>query len=166
MHGISHLGPDDAMAAPPPTHGLRAALGAHPLTGRWRQEQGRAGSMESIIRTLEEERRNGPPPVTKPLRPPSKPPSNSSSLLDLSQPHIRLSPLQRASSHISLSHHERREETLLEQARRISVGEAVPALPARTSPPTRPSPSPHSGLSRHQSQASPGRSAPRVGIPR
>ena len=111
------------------------------------------------------------PRPTKPVHPPSKPPSSLSSLLDLS-PHIRLSPLQvilptlppllhtlplflpqRASSHISLTLHDKREETLLDQARRISVGEALPSVPPRTSPgassQSRPSPS---HLSRHQSQ--------------
>ena len=54
------------------------------------------GSMESIIKTLEEERRGAQAQtkVAKPVRPPSKPPSSASSLLDLSQQHIRLSPLQ------------------------------------------------------------------------
>ena len=86
-------------------------------------------------------------------------------------PHLNLSlPLQRASSHISLTLHDKREETLLDQvaadasrlesriqnlesetqARRISVGEAAaPSLPSRNSPNTRASPS---QLSRHQSQ--------------
>ena len=51
--------------------------------------------MESIIRGLEEERRGvQQAKAAKPIRPPSKPPSSASSLLDLSQPHIRLSPLQ------------------------------------------------------------------------
>ena len=103
MHGISHLGPEDVTAAPPPTHhGIRAAIGAHPLAAKWRDEPApgsRAASMESIIRGLEEERRGVhlqqlQAKAAKPLRPPSKPPSSASSLLDLSQPHIRLSPLQ------------------------------------------------------------------------
>ena len=101
MHGISHLGPEDVTAAPPPTHhGIRAAIGAHPLAAKWREEPGpggsRGGSMESIIRGLEEERRGVhlQAKAAKPIRPPSKPPSSASSLLDLSQPHIRLSPLQ------------------------------------------------------------------------
>ena len=100
MHGISHLGPEDVTAAPPPTHhGIRAAIGAHPLAAKWREEPptpgSRGGSMESIIRSLEEERRGvQQAKAAKPIRPPSKPPSSSSSLLDLSQPHIRLSPLQ------------------------------------------------------------------------
>jgi hypothetical protein len=165
MHGISHLGPEDVTAAPPPMHhGVRAAIGAHPLAARWREGQAqgtvasRAGSMESIIRGLEEERRGAPrPPAARPLRPPSKPPSAASSLLDLSQPHIRLSPLQRASSHISLTLHDKRGESLLEQARRISVGEA-PALPSRTSPAgSRPSPG---QLPRNQSQVLPGPHSP------
>ena len=99
MHGISHLGPEDVTAAPPPTHhGIRAAIGAHPLAAKWREEPtpgSRGGSMESIIRSLEEERRGVQQvKAAKPIRPPSKPPSSASSLLDLSQPHIRLSPLQ------------------------------------------------------------------------
>ena len=98
MHGISHLGPEDVTAAPPPTHhGIRAAIGAHPLAAKWRDEpvvESGGGSMESIIKTLEEERRGAQTKVAKPVRPPSKPPSSASSLLDLSQPHIRLSPLQ------------------------------------------------------------------------
>ena len=55
--------------------------------------------MESIIRGLEEERRGAQAKAAKPIRPPSKPPSSASSLLDLSQPHIRLSPLQVKSLH-------------------------------------------------------------------
>ena len=104
MHGISHLGPEDVTAAPPPTHhGIRAAIGAHPLAAKWREEPApsgsRGGSMESIIRGLEEERRGVQAKAAKPIRPPSKPPSSASSLLDLSQPHIRLSPLQVKSLH-------------------------------------------------------------------
>lgn len=99
------------------------------------------------------------------MRPPSPmrhikpPPSSASSYLDLSQSQIHLSPLERASSQISLNiYGPRSEETLLDQARRISVGSnlLVPSLQAR-SPDPRPSPkpSPMSQLSRHHSQMTP-----------
>jgi len=103
------------------------------------------------------------------LRPPSpmrhiKPPSSSSSYLDLSQSQIHLSPLERASSQISLNiYGPRSDETLLDQARRISIGSnlLVPSLPAKT-PDPRPSPKPSSisQLSRHHSQMTPQSSKP------
>ena len=216
MHGISHLSPDDLQAAPPPMHhGIRHLIGQHPLA-RWDHDSeriSRHGSMESIIQTLESERRSGlsPPDRLRPSthssmlsvgpvspsrhtnnphsptrqsnppisparnphpRPPSpmrhaKPaPSSASSLLDLShsQSQIHLSPLERASSQISLNiYGPRSEETLLDQARRISVGSnlLVPSLQQR-SPDPRPSPkpSPMSQLSRHHSQMTPQSSKP------
>ena len=82
-------------------------------------------------------------PAPSPMR--HTKPSVTSSLLDLSSnPPIRLSPLDRSSSQLSLLYGARQEETLLEQARRISLGSHVPT------------PSPPTKVARHHSQVSPG----------
>ena len=129
---------------PPPTHhGVRQLIGQHPLA-----YQSRHASMESIGYNMTGGMEQlGPPPpappvsMPPPLRAtppgpprPAKPLSSSaSSMIDLSQSQIRLSPLERTTSHISLNMYGPRP-----------VMEAAPSDGGRSSS--------NSQLSRHMSQ--------------
>ena len=148
MHGVSHLSPDDLPPAPPPTHhGVRQLIGQHPLA-----YQSRHASMESIgynmTVNMEQLGNLAPPPApptqphfSRPLTSPPQPPrpqkqpltSSASSMIDLSQSQIRLSPLERTTSHISLNMYGPRP-----------VMEAAPSDGGRSSS--------NSQLSRHMSQ--------------
>ena len=151
MHGVSHLSPDDLPPAPPPTHhGVRQLIGQHPLA-----YQSRHASMESIgynmTGNMEQLGNLAPPPAPptqpqlssalhRPVTSPPQPPrpqrlltSSASSMIDLSQSQIRLSPLERTTSHISLNMYGPRPV------------EAAPSDGGQSSG--------HSQLSRHMSQA-------------
>ena len=92
MHGISHVAPGEDRVGPVPVHhGVRHLISHHPLA-----YQSRHTSLESIGQ-------DGASPLTTPRH------SSASSMIDLSQSQIRLSPLQRASSQISLTIRGQRE---------------------------------------------------------
>ena len=83
MHGISHVSPGEETAGPAPMHhGVRQMISQHPLA-----YQSRHASMDSIGQESQSSHNK----------------SSASSMIDLSQSQIRLSPLQRANSQISLN---------------------------------------------------------------
>ena len=85
----------------------------------------------------------GSPDPSKPLLPLRQSnPGSASSMVDLGAKPFHLSPLDRSSSQLSLLYGTRQEESMLEQARRISSGASS-------------TPSPPSRISRHHSQLSP-----------
>ena len=103
MHGVSHQSPDDMPPPPPPMHhGVRQLIGQHPLA-----YTSRHASMESIgynmTQNMELVHGQTNSSVSRPPPPPVKANSSASSLIDLSQSQIRLSPLERTTSHISLN---------------------------------------------------------------
>ena len=131
MHGISHVVPREDRQGPAPVHhGVRHLISQHPLA-----YQSRHASMETIGQ-------DSPTPMTSSRQ------SSASSMIDLSQSQIRLSPLQRATSHISLN--------ITASSSGESVQKSVQRSDQRSDQRTTQRPaqrSASSGLWRHQSQS-------------